>query len=110
MLHSLGPMEKAVLVSPKVVPGYRFLGFAQQSLKQGLLYNTHLPQADWIDINFNQVFTSCQSHFRTIKNNNYNVGNNLLSTRLAILNGKVLLEDLNLSLDSFKVKYKKLML
>jgi hypothetical protein len=74
------------------------------------LYNNQQPHRDWIEINFNQVFTSRQSHFRIIKNNTYNVGNNLLSTRLAILNGKVLLEDLNLSLDSFKVKYKKIML
>ena len=74
------------------------------------LYHTHQPQADRIEINFNKVFTSRLTHFRIIKNNNCNVGNNLLSTHLAILNGKVLVEDLNLSFDSFKVKYKKLML
>ena len=74
------------------------------------LYNTHQPQTDWIELNFNQIITSRQSHFRIIKSNKYIVGNNLISTRLAVLNGKVLLDDLNLSLDSFKVKYKKIML
>ena len=69
------------------------------------LYNTHQPQSDLIELNFNQILTYDQIHFRIIKNNKYNVGNNLLSMRLAVLNGKVLLEDRNLSLESFKVKY-----
>ena len=74
------------------------------------LYNTHQPQSDWIELNLNQILTSSQSHFRIIRNNKYIVGHNLLSTRLAVLNGKVSLEDLNLSLESFKVKYKKILL
>ena len=74
------------------------------------LYNTQQPTADWIDLNFDQVFNSRSKNFKIIKNNNFLVGNNLISSRLAILNNKVELEDLNLSLDSFKIKYKKLML
>ena len=74
------------------------------------LYNIHQPQADWIDININQVFNSRNTKFRIIKNKNYMVGNNLLWSRLTILNDKIELNDLNLSLDSFKIKYKKLLL
>ena len=74
------------------------------------LYNTQQPTADWIDLNFDQVFNSRSKNFKIIKNNNFLVGNNLISSRLTILNNKVELEDLNLSLDSFKIKYKKLML
>ena len=74
------------------------------------LYNNHQPQADWIDINVNQVFNSRNTKFRIIKNNTYMVGNNLLSSRLSILNDKIELNDLNLSLDSFKIKYKKILL
>jgi hypothetical protein len=42
--------------------------------------------------------------------NKSKIGNNLLSSRLAIMNNKIKLEDLNMSLDSFKVKYKQVFL
>ena len=74
------------------------------------LYSNNLPQADWLDLNFNQILTSRQTSLKIIKTNNYLVGNNLISNRLATLNGKVNLKDLNLSLDSFKIKYKSEML
>ena len=74
------------------------------------LYNQELPKADWIDLNFNQTFTSRQTKFKTIGNNNFKVGNNLLSNRLTVANDQIDLLDLNLSLNSFKVKYKKQML
>ena len=35
------------------------------------LYNEQLPQADWIELNFNQVLNSCQTKFKTIENNIY---------------------------------------
>ena len=70
------------------------------------LCNSYYPLMDWIDLNFNETFTSRQSNFNSIKSNNYLVGNNLLLSRLKILNLKIPLGDLNLSLDSFKVKYK----
>ena len=74
------------------------------------LYNLHSPKLDWVDLNFNQTFTSRQTTFNTIKSNNFLIGNNLLSSRLSILNSKIHLRDLNLSLDAFKIKYKKIML
>ena len=74
------------------------------------LYNTHQPQTDWIELNLDQILTSRQKHFKSIKNNNYIVGGNLLSTRLSVLNRKVLLDDLNLRLASYKVKYKQILL
>ena len=48
--------------------------------------------------------------FKVIKTNKYLVGNNIISNRFTIINGEVDLQDLNLSLDSFKVKYKTNML
>ena len=74
------------------------------------LYNQEQPKADWLDLNFNQTFTSRQTKFKTIQNNNFKVGMNLLSNRLTVVNDQIDLNDLNLSLDSFKVKYKKQML
>ena len=71
------------------------------------LYNGNLQKADWLDLNFNQNLTSRQTMFNIIKTNNYLVGNNILSNRLSVINNKIELNDLNMSLDSFKVKYKK---
>ena len=71
------------------------------------MYNSYCPHMDWIELNFNQTLTSRQTHFNTIKSNRLNVGNNLLASRLSILNRKIPLIDLNLSLASFKVKYKE---
>ena len=73
--------------------------------------NSYCPQMDWIELNFYQTLTSRQVLFNTIKANNYQVGNNLLASRLSVLNLKILsLIDQNLSLASFKVKYKEKLL
>ena len=82
----------------------------KQAILLHTLYNKCLPQADWMDLNFNQILTSRQTLFKVIKANKYLVGNNIISNCLTILNDKVDLKDLNLSLDSFKVKYKLKML
>ena len=86
------------------------MNHSKHSILLHKLYSTQCPEADWIELNYNQTFTSRETTFRIIKSNNFLVGNNLLSSRLTILNTKIPLEDLNMSLDSFKVKYKKEML
>ena len=70
------------------------------------LYNTNIHGTDWVDLNLDQILTSRQTTFNIMKSNIFMVGNNLLTTRLSILNNKVNLNDLNLSLETFKVKYK----
>ena len=74
------------------------------------LYNEHQPVTDWIELNTYQISTSRQTHFKISRTNVFKIGNNKLTSRLSILNEKILLQDLNLSLDAFKVKYKKLLL
>ena len=74
------------------------------------LYNEQRPVTDWIELNTNQILTSRQTHFKIARSNAFKIGNNKLTTRLCILNNKVILQDLNMSLDSFKVKYKKTLL
>ena len=74
------------------------------------LYNEKSPVTDWLELNFNQVLTSRQTHFKVIKTNKFKVGQNKLSSRLFILNGKIPLQDLNLTLNALKVKYKKILL
>ena len=74
------------------------------------LYNSNDHSLEWIDLNLNQVLTSRQTKFTILKTNNIKVGLNKLTNRLAILNGKIPLDWLNDSIDTFKFKCKELML
>ena len=74
------------------------------------MYNSYCPYMDWIELNLNQTLTSRQTLFNTVKSNRFHVGNNLLTSRLSILNQKIPLVDLNMPLASFKVKYKEILL
>ena len=74
------------------------------------LYNTQLPETEWIALNFQQLLTSRQTTFSVIRNNDRKIGNNILTNHFHILNNKVLLSDLNDSISTFKVKHKKLLL
>ena len=74
------------------------------------IVNTHQPSLDWVELNENQTITSRETYFRCAKTNLTIIRNNLLSSRLAVLNKKVLLTDLNMSLDYFKVKYKQILM
>ena len=71
------------------------------------LYNTDFNSVEFSLLNFNQVITSRQTTFRTIKINRTRIGLNLLTNRLYHINGDVPLELLNLSIGTFKVKCKK---
>ena len=79
----------------------------KHSLLLHKLYNTQLPESEWIALNFQQIITSRQTNFSIIKNNNRKIGNNIITNRLYILNNRVLLSDLNDSISTFKVKQKK---
>ena len=74
------------------------------------LYNTQTPNLEWVDLQFKQNLNPRHSFFNISKDINYKIGNNILTSRLTILNQKVELADLNLSLESFKVKYKEILL
>ena len=74
------------------------------------LYNNQTPNLEWVDLHFKQTFNPRHTHFNVVKDINYKIGNNILTSRLTILNRKIILSDLNLSLQSFKVKYKEILL
>ena len=59
-----------------------------------------------LQANFNPTHT----FFILYKDNKFKIRNNFLASRLTILNWKIELIDLNLSLSSFKIKYKNLLL
>ena len=113
-LPTLKPELKQLLLWPNGIL-CRYSQILQKSLpsqittyKHAILlykfYNEKYPETDWIELNFNQILTSRQTTFRTSKSNTFKIGNNKLSSRLSILNGKINLQDLNMSLDSLKVK------
>ena len=74
------------------------------------LFNNISPTRDWLDLNFQIVNTSRQVNFEVQNHSTYKVGNNILSNRLSILNKKITLDMLNLSLESYKIKCKALFL
>lgn len=74
------------------------------------LFNNMIPENDWCDLNLQIVNTRRQKFFEIQNTSSYKVGNNILCNRLSCLNGKIELNLLNLSLDSYKVKCKELFL
>ena len=74
------------------------------------IYNTHIPQDEWILLNLNQYFTPRQTTFMINHNIKNIAGKNVLYNRLNELNGQISLDSLNLSLNCFKIECKKLYL
>ena len=71
------------------------------------VYNENQPSAEWLALNFNQIITSRQTSFQIFKLNNYKVGVNIPSNRIAVINKIIPLDWLALSKESYKVKCKK---
>ena len=75
------------------------------------LYNAINPSMDWISLNVDQILTTRQTVFQILKSNKTKVGLNIPTNKFAqLLNGKIPLEWLLASLDTYKVKCKKLFL
>ena len=74
------------------------------------LYNTNVDSLEWVSLYWNQILTSRQSKFAILKTNVTKVGLNILANGLSALNSKIPLDWLSGSLDSFKVKAKRLLL
>ena len=63
-----------------------------------------IPETDLINLNLNAVITSRQTKFFTNKANHVRVGMNAFSNRAWHINGKINLDWLSLSYNSYKVK------
>ena len=74
------------------------------------LYNANQSSLEFINLNFAQILTSRQVNFVISKNNRFKVGINALCNRLYVLNMKIPLSWLNQSIDTYKVKCKKVFL
>ena len=67
------------------------------------LINLEIPKVDWVDLNFQQVFSVRSRTFNFTRTNNYRVGLNLICNRLHSINGKLDYSWIEESLESFKL-------
>ena len=74
------------------------------------IYNSENQTPDWIDLNYQQNFNGRTTKFLVSNCARYKVGSNLIVNRLSALNNTIELSWLNLSIDSFKIKCKELLL
>ena len=74
------------------------------------LYNGNFNSNEFVQLNLNQILTSRQTVFKTSKNNVFKVGMNSLTNRLTHINDTIPLTWLNMSVDTYKVHCKKLLL
>ena len=74
------------------------------------LYNGTQHNADWIDLNFQQNFNNRQKYVLINDESSLRIGKNLLMNRLGVLNNLIEYDWLNQSLNTFKLKSKKLFL
>ena len=74
------------------------------------LYNKDYNKIEFVHLNVLQILTSRQTCFKTLKDNVYKVGMNSLTNRLTHINEIIPLTWLNMSIDTFKVHCKRLIL
>ena len=79
----------------------------QHALLLHKVYDDDSSDINWIDLFFTQHFNQRNQTVRFFNTAKYKVGNNLLSNRFTILNGKIELSWLNDSFNSYKIKCKK---
>ena len=72
------------------------------------LYNYEFNNVEFTILNFNQIFSSRQTKFKTNKSNRTKIGLNSLANRLHSINDKIPLDWPHLSMETFKVKCKSL--
>ena len=82
----------------------------KHSLALFRLYNLNEPTLEWCALNFNQVLTSRQAKFKSMKSNKLKVGLNALANRFFILNDQIPIIWLEGGFETFKVKCKELFL
>ena len=70
------------------------------------LYNVEFNSIEFVSLNNNQILTSRQVKFITIKINTFKVGINSLANRLHSINNSIPLNWLNLSMDTYKIPCK----
>ena len=80
------------------------------SIQLHKLYNGNQHNEDWVGLNYQKNFNNRQRFVQINDESAIRIGKNVLMNRLGILNNKIEYEWLNQSLNTFKIKSKKLFL
>ena len=67
------------------------------------LYNDTNQTDDWMDLNWNQSFNTRSTRVRLFDDSTVEIGKNLLTNRLIIINNQIEYDWLNKSLNCFKI-------
>ena len=77
----------------------------KNSLLLHKLYNKNTVEIEWISLNLQHQFSVRGDMFKVTKTNKRKVGNNIMVNRMSTLNDKIPLDWLNLSYNSYKIKF-----
>ena len=80
------------------------------SIQVHKLYNGNFINDDWVDLNYQQNFNDRQKFVQITDESVTRIGKNILVNRLSVLSNKIEYDWLNSSLDTYKIKCKKLFL
>ena len=104
MLSYLNLHEMAGRATPDKMMSYKL------ALQLYRTFNDQTPTQDWLNINFNAILTPRQTSFSINKTCRLKIGMNIISNRFNSLNGKINLNWLNLTYDTYKIYCKRLFL
>ena len=76
--------------------------------RSGQHYDGEINNDDWIDMHFQQNFNLRTNTVQIVDRSKLKIGKNIMLNRLLILNRQIDFDWLNLSLNSFKMKIKRL--
>ena len=79
----------------------------KNSIQLFKLFNEKTPETEWLHLNSEIVNTTRQHFFEVRLNHRLRIGKNSLCNKLHDLNGKIPLDWLNLTIESFKIKCKE---
>ena len=74
------------------------------------IYNRYITDDDWLDMNVQQNFNARCSFVKINDYSNLKIGKNIMTNRLGVLNNQIDYDWLNLSLNTFKLRCKALLL
>ena len=73
------------------------------------IYNSKSQSKDWLELSDQIILTRRQTSFNSFTKNNYKIGMNILANKFYLLKNQIKLNDLDLTLNLFKMKMKILL-
>ena len=70
------------------------------------IFNNQLYSKEWLALNFQQTYNARTDTINIVDTSRIKIGKNSATNRLKLINGKITFDSLNLSWNSYKIKYK----